>query len=118
MKPLPKICLGRVRVGSGIDEPVTVRWSTTQISVRVLSECGHRRTNTHLDPSPLPLAHAAEKCHHQVVRLGAGIDRSADLGHPEADAVVRQHRESERELRPVERTRGFPDYHGIEVTVT
>jgi hypothetical protein len=52
------------------------------------------------------------------VCLGAGIDRSADLGHPQADAVVREHRESERELRPVERTGGFPDYYGIEATVT
>jgi hypothetical protein len=50
--------------------------------------------------------------------LGAGIDRSADLGHPQADTVVRKHRESERELRPVERTSGFPNYYGIEVTVT
>jgi hypothetical protein len=50
--------------------------------------------------------------------LGAGIDRSADLGHPKADAVVGEHGESERELRPVKRTGGFPDYYGIEATVT
>jgi hypothetical protein len=52
------------------------------------------------------------------VCLGAGIDRSADLGHPQADSVVREHRESERELRPVERAGGFPDHYGIEAAVT
>lgn len=50
--------------------------------------------------------------------LRAGIDRSTDLWHPQADAVVRQHREGERELRPVERTGGFADYYCIEITVT
>ena len=49
--------------------------------------------------------------------LGAGIDRSADLGHPQADSVVREHRESERELRPVERASGLADHHCIEATI-
>ncbi|BBC66362.1 hypothetical protein [Mycobacterium marinum] len=39
VKPLPKTCLGRVRVGAAIDEPITARRSTTEISVRVLREC-------------------------------------------------------------------------------
>jgi hypothetical protein len=52
------------------------------------------------------------------VCLGAGIDRSANLRHPKADAVVGKHRESERELRPVKSTGGFPDYYGVEATVT
>lgn len=49
--------------------------------------------------------------------LRTGIDCSADLGYPQADAVVREDREGERELRPVERTGGFPDHYGIKVTV-
>jgi hypothetical protein len=32
MKPLPKTCLSKVRVRAGINEPVTVWWSTTEIS--------------------------------------------------------------------------------------
>src|ERR1700716_534193 len=101
MKPLPEICLCRVRVRAGIDEPVTVRWSTAEISGRVLRECRHRRTDTHLDSSALSLAHAAEKRHHEIVCLRAGINRSADLRHPQTDSVVREYRESEREMRPV-----------------
>ncbi|KLI07788.1 hypothetical protein BA059_23535 [Mycolicibacterium sp. (ex Dasyatis americana)] len=49
--------------------------------------------------------------------LGAGIDRSADLGYPQANSVVREDREGERELRPVERTGGFPNHYGIKATV-
>jgi hypothetical protein len=64
MKPLPEVCLGRVRVRAGIDEPVTVRWSTAEISGGVLRECRHRRTDAHLDSRALSLAHAAEESHH------------------------------------------------------
>ncbi|ORV03588.1 hypothetical protein AWB93_02105 [Mycobacterium bohemicum] len=117
MKPLPKIGLSRVWVRAGIDEPVTVGWSTTEISGRVLRKCRHRGTDAHLDSSALSLAHATEQSHHQVVCLGAGINRSADLGYPQADAVVREDREGERELRPVERTGGFPDHYSIKATV-
>jgi hypothetical protein len=118
MKPLPKTCLSKVWVRAGINEPVTVWWSTTEISGGVLRECRHRRTDTHLDSRALSLAHTAEKRHHEVMRLGAWVDRSADLRHPQADPVVREHRESERELRPVERTGGFAYHYGIETTVT
>ncbi|SKT17860.1 Uncharacterised protein [Mycobacteroides abscessus subsp. abscessus] len=31
---------------------------------------------------------------------------------------MREHRESERKLRSVERASRFPDHHGIEATVT
>ena len=31
---------------------------------------------------------------------------------------MREHRESERELRPIEGTGRFPDHHGIEATVS
>ncbi|ORV79876.1 hypothetical protein AWC07_22170 [Mycobacterium gastri] len=71
-----------------------------------------------MDARTLPLAHAAEQRHHQIVCLGARIDRSADLGHPQADAVVGEYREGQRELRPVERPGGFSDDDGIEATVT
>ena len=77
MKPLPKTCLSKVRVRAGINEPVTVWWSTTEISGGVLRECRHRRTDTHLDSRALSLAHTAEKRHDEVMRLGAWVDRSA-----------------------------------------
>ena len=59
MKPLPKTCLSKVRVRAGINEPVTVWWSTTEISGGVLRECRHRRTDTHLDSRALSLAQAS-----------------------------------------------------------
>ena len=49
--------------------------------------------------------------------LGPRIDSSADFGHPQSDAVVREHREGERELRSVERTSGLADHDGIEATI-
>ncbi|ORX10103.1 hypothetical protein AWC31_07945 [Mycolicibacterium wolinskyi] len=82
VKALAKIRFCRVRVRASVDEPVTIRWSTTEISGRVLRESGHRRTDAHLDSCTLALAHPAEKRHHQVVRFGAGINRAADLRHP------------------------------------
>src|SRR5271155_5352598 len=118
MKPLPKTCLRKVRVRAGINEPVAVWWSTTEISRGVLRECRHRRTDTHLDSRALSLAHTAEKRHDEVMCLRAWVDRSPDLRHPQADPVVREHRESERELRPVERTGRFPDHDSIEAAIT
>ncbi len=82
VKPLAKIRFCRVRVRAGVDEPVAVRWSTTEISGRVLRESGHRRTDAHLDSRTLALAHPAEKRHHQVVRFGAGGNRAANRRHP------------------------------------
>ena len=117
VNPLAEIRFGRVGVRTGVDQPVTVRWSTTKISRRVLRQCRHRSTDTHLDSRALPFAHAAEKSHHQVVCLRTGIDRAADLRHPQADSVMRKHRERERELRTVERAGRFPNHHRIELTV-
>lgn len=65
-----------------------------------------------------PLAHAAEQRHHQIVSLGPRIDSSAALRHPQSDTVMREDREGERELRPVERASGFADHDAIEATVT
>jgi len=48
---------------------------------------------------------------------GQLIDSSADLGHPQSDSVVREHRESESELRTVKRASGFANHHGIEATI-
>jgi len=49
------------------------------------------------------------------VRLRLVVDRSADLGYPQGDAVVREHREREPELVAVERSLRLTDYHRIEV---
>ena len=55
--------------------------------------------------------------HHHVVGFGAGIDRAADLGHPQLDAVVREHREREPELVAVERPLRLADHDGVEPSV-
>ena len=64
---------------------------------------GHRGTDPDPDPVPLALRHAAEERHDQVVGLVVRIDRPADLGHPQRDAVVGEHREGVAELVAIER---------------
>lgn len=82
MKTLPKTCLGGVWVRAGIDELITVRWATAEVSGCVLRECRHRGTHAHLDSRTFSLAHSAKERHHEVVCLGSGINRSANFRHP------------------------------------
>jgi hypothetical protein len=48
------------------------------------------------------------------VRVTSGVHSPSDLGHPEFDAVVNEHREREAELLTVERAGWFPNDHGLE----
>ena len=64
-----------------------------------------------------PLRHAAEHRHDQVVGLVVGVDRAADLGHPQRHAVVREQREGVAELVAVERPLRLPDHDGVESAV-
>lgn len=49
--------------------------------------------------------------------VGAGVDGSADLGHPQLHAVVGEDREGEPELVAVEGARRFADDDGLEAAV-
>ena len=53
--------------------------------------------------------------HDQVVGLVGGVDRAADLGHPQRDAVVVEEREREPVLVAVERAVRLADHHGVEL---
>jgi len=44
------------------------------------------------------------------VRIGAGVNSTADLGHPQLDVVVHEHRERETELVAVERALRLADH--------
>jgi hypothetical protein len=46
-----------------------------------------------------------------------GVDRPADLGHPQLDAVVGEQGQGEPELVAVERPVGFADDHGVEAAL-
>jgi hypothetical protein len=76
----------------------------------------HRRTDANLDPVPLALAHAAVERHDEIVGVGAGGDGPADLGHPEADAVVDEYGKRHAELAAVEGALRLADRYGVEVS--
>jgi hypothetical protein len=98
--------LARVGVRAAVGEPVTVgRAAAEEPTLGGLA--GHRRAHADLDAVPLALGHAAVERHHQIVRVGAGIDGAADLGHPKLDAEVGENGEGESELVAVERTGGL-----------
>ena len=100
-----------------VDEPVPVGRTAPKESAL------HRRLRTHgrpdsgLEPGALALRHAAEEHHHQVVGLGARVDLTADLRHPERDAVVREDGERQAELVAVERALRLADDDRIEPAV-
>jgi hypothetical protein len=72
---------------TGRDEPVADGRATAQEP----GGAGHGR---HAGPhalfktGSLPFAHRAEDVEHDVVGFGGEVDLTADLGHPQADAVV------------------------------
>ena len=70
--------------------------------------------DTRLDASALAFAHSAVQAHDEVVCLRAGIDGATDLGYPELDAVVREHRKRQTELVAVERALRLTDDDGVE----
>ena len=106
-----------VRMRTGVGEHVAVRRSSAEEAALDRGLCGHRGADAGLDPVAFALAHAAVEAHHEVVRVRAGIDRAADLGHPQLDAVVDEHREREPELVAVERALRFADHDRVEAAV-
>jgi len=95
--------LGRVGVRPGVDEHVSVRRAPAEEPAFELSLRGHGRPDADLDPVPFPLRHAAEHRHDQVMGFVVGVDRPADLRHPQRHAIVSEQREGIAELVAVER---------------
>ena len=117
VQPLADRGLGRVRVRAGVDESVSVRRSSAEEAAFDRGLCRHRGADAGLDPVALALAHPAVERSSRVVSLRAGIDRTADLGHPQLDAVVDEDGEGEPELVAVERSLRLPDHDGVEAAV-
>jgi hypothetical protein len=103
VQPLTDCSLRWVRVRHRVGEDVSVRWPAAEETALDCGLCSHRGSDASLDPVALTLAHASVEAHYQVVRVGTGIDRSADLGHPQLDVVVDEDGEGEPELVAVER---------------
>src|SRR5205085_12345580 len=74
--------------GSGVDQRVSVGWAAAEVAALDLGLGGHRGADPDADAVALALGHAAEYAHDQVVGLVVGVDRAADLGYPQWDAVV------------------------------
>jgi hypothetical protein len=107
--------LARVGVRAGVGEPVAVGRPSAEKPAFQFGLCLHRRPDADLDAVPLALAHAATERHDEIVGVRAGVDGAADLGHPQADAVVHEDREAHAELAAVEGALRFADDHGLEV---
>lgn len=94
---------------SRVAKRVAIRWTATEEPALDRGLCGHGGTHSRLDPVAFTLAHAAVEAHDEIVCVGAGIDRPADLGHPQLDVVVHEHWKREPELVAVERTLRLSD---------
>src|SRR2546428_70774 len=86
-KPLADCGLARVWVGPCVGKLVAVRGSAAQEPALGGGLFGHGGPDPDLDAVPLALAHAPVQAHDQIVGLGSGVDATADLGHPQLDAV-------------------------------
>jgi hypothetical protein len=100
-------------MGTRVGEHVPVWRPATEEATFDGGLCGHSGTHARLDPVAFALAHASVEAHHQIVRVRAWIDCSTDLGHPEFDAVVHEHREREPKLVAVEGTLRLSDDNGV-----
>lgn len=102
MQPFAVGGLGGVGVRSGVDEQVPVGWAAAEVAALDLGLGGHRGADPDADAVAFALGHAAEHTHDQVVGLVIGVDRAADLRHPQGDAVVGEQRVGVAELVAVE----------------
>ncbi len=105
-------------MGAGVGEAVAVGRTAAEEPPLVLSLGGHGRADPDLDPVPLTLRHAAVERHHEIVGIRARIDFAADLGDPQLDPVVNEHREGQAELVAAERAGGLTDHYGVEATLS
>lgn len=99
---------------SRVARHIAIRRAATEEPTLDRCLCGHGGTYPCLDPVAFALAHVAVEAHDEIVCVGAGIDRTADLGHLELDAVVDdEHRERESELVAVEGALRLSDDNGV-----
>jgi hypothetical protein len=103
-------------MGAGVDQAIAVWGSAAEEPALYRSLGGHRRTDPRLDPVAFPFADPTVKTHHQIVGVGARIDRAADLGNPQSNPVVDEDREGETELVAVESSLRLTDHDRLEST--
>nr|WP_236667169.1 MULTISPECIES: hypothetical protein [unclassified Nonomuraea] len=117
VEPLSVGGLARVGMGSRIHQAVTVRRATAQKTSFDLRLRFHGGADAHLDAVALPFADPAEHQHDQLVRFVGGVDRPADLGHPQGHSVVVEELKGVAELVTVEGALRLPDHDGVEPAV-
>jgi len=117
MESLAVSGLGWVRMWTGVDQQIAIRWPTTEIAAFDLGLGGHGGPDADLDPVALALGYPTEHTHDQVVRLVAGVDRAADLGHPQRDLVVLEQRVGVAELVTVESPLRLSHHDRVEAPV-
>jgi hypothetical protein len=108
--------LGRVGVGPGVRDAVAVGRPAAEVPAFGSGLGRHRGPDPDLDPVPFSLRHAAKHRHDQIVGFRGGVDRSADLGNPERDAVVLEDGVHEAVLVAVERPVRLADDDRVEAT--
>ena len=114
VQPLAVGGLGGVGVRPGVGDPVAVGRPAAEEPSLDRGLGGHGGADPQLDPGPLALGHAAEHRHDQVMGLGVGVDRPADFGDPQLDAVVGEHGHGQAVLVAVERPLRLADHHGVK----
>ncbi|MGW6728639.1 hypothetical protein ACWF9G_22300 [Nocardia sp. NPDC055029] len=108
MESLALSGLAWVWMWAGVGQLVSVGWSAAEIASFDPGLCGHGGADADFDAVAFTFGHAAEDGHDQAVCFGVRVDRSADFGHPEFDAVVDEYGEDESELVAVEGALGSP----------
>ena len=117
MEATAVVRLARVGVRAGVGEAIPERGSAA-LEASLDRDLGfHRGSDAGLDAVPFAFAHAAVERHDDLVGVAAGIDRAADLGHPQLDPVVHEDREREAELVAVERALRFADHDCVEPAI-
>jgi hypothetical protein len=96
---------------------VAVRRSSSEIATARPRHGRHRRFHASLNPCAFSLAQPSEEGHHEVVRLGVGIDPTADLRDPKLDAMVDEQRKGQRELCAGKGALRLADHDRVEPAV-
>nr|WP_262928549.1 hypothetical protein [Streptomyces sp. CBMA152] len=117
VKPLSVGGLRRVGMRPGVAQEIAVRGSAAQVSALDEGLGRHGGADADLDAVAFALAHAAEDGHDKVVGFAVGVDRAADFGHPQLDAVVGEEGVGETVLVVVEDTLRFADHDRAEPPV-
>jgi hypothetical protein len=90
--------MGLVGVRAGVDEPVTVRWSAAEVAALVSGLGAHRRGGSEPGAEDFPAGLVAEQHDQCLVCRVVVVQRSADLGQPQLDAMAAQGRQQMVEL--------------------